>query len=140
LPTGNGDYEFFNLKRGQILAGKDFGNQPLPSEIHGTLFFDANGNAGATCLPDAADTGVANIVVFADLNNDGKLSVLEPSAVTDRFGRFAIKNVPPGNFTVREAVLASMTTTCNSGTSVVVQSGAILPNINVGFGAVQLLD
>ncbi|MCY2994918.1 MAG: dockerin type I domain-containing protein, partial [Planctomycetota bacterium] len=90
------------LKAGQIVRGIDFGNQPTKlreadrlvlgqlagplgeaepppeSQIVGAVWTDLDGNGKR----EALEAGLADVTVYADLNQNGKLDTDEPRAVT----------------------------------------------------------
>src|SRR5436190_9447283 len=76
-----------------------FQNSSTPGQITGYKYNDLNHNG----MREPGEPGVPHVTIFVDLNNDGKLSILEPAAVTDNFGRYTIKNLPPRvDYVVRE--------------------------------------
>ena len=83
---------------GQSVTGKNFGNQPFPGEIRGIKFSDANGDGDQ----DAGELGIAGVMIYVDFNENGKINLFEPNAITDAFGNYAIKDVRPGTWQVRE--------------------------------------
>jgi hypothetical protein len=135
-PTSNNGAHRVNVSPNQVIAGRDFGNQEIPGEIHGLKFNDVNGNG----VRDPGEPGIEGVVIFVDVNNNGRIGVLEPAAVTDRNGRYTILNVPPGSYTVREVFQPGMIQTfpdpqgANGGAhvDVVVVRNQITPNINFG--------
>jgi autotransporter-associated beta strand protein len=101
------------------------------NSITGVKYNDLNQNG----VRDSGEPGVARVTIFLDLNNDGKLSIVEPAAVTDNFGRFTFPNLPAGVYTLREIALpGSIQTqpgTPDGAYHVIVPEG---PLANLNFG------
>lgn len=72
------------------------GARPLGS-IGGTVFVDANGNRAR----DDGELGMANVLVFADLNRDGRLQANEPAAFTNVFGNYALTGLGAATYQIR---------------------------------------
>jgi len=79
----------------------------ISAAVTGRVFSDANGNA----IDDAGEVGLAGLVVFADLNNNGVRDGNEPSATTrnddlatpmDETGLYRIAGLAPGEYTLRQ--------------------------------------
>ena len=51
----------------QVLTGVDFGNDPLPAQIHGLKFSDSDGDG----LQDPGEPPLAGTAIYLDLNGDG---------------------------------------------------------------------
>jgi hypothetical protein len=86
----------------EVVAGQtatqDFANF-LAAEIRGAKFHDLNGNG----LQEAGEPGLADWTIFADLNGDHLLDLAtEPFDLTDAEGRYALVNLFPGAYQVRE--------------------------------------
>jgi hypothetical protein len=140
LPANNGARRF-TIQRGQGVTNQSFGIQQNGGEIRGLKWNDLNADG----LRDPNEPGLEGVTIFVDLNNDGLIGIMEPAAVTDRFGNYRILNVRPGNFyTVREVPQPGQTQTFpdkaagGAHFNVIVNSGQITPNIN--FGNVALFD
>jgi hypothetical protein len=128
----------------QNKTGQDFGVQGLPGEVDGFKFGDFDGDG----VFDPQERGLAGVIIFVDLNNDGRLNALEPAATTDVLGNYKILNVPAGTYNVLEAPQAGLIQTFPGlipGTTdrfghgnVVVQSGQKTTGIN--FGNKTVLD
>ena len=55
---------------------------------------------GTLCIP-VGHARCLGAVVFVDLNNDGKLSIVEPAVKSDYYGRYTIPNVAVGSYVIR---------------------------------------
>jgi hypothetical protein len=157
LPAGRKltDFTNFTVVTNGI-ASLPFQNAAVPGSISGKKFNDLLGPLDAvTGLPtagpdgalEAGEPGIQGVIIYVDLNGDGKLGVTEPAAMTDYFGNYTIKNIPPGtNYTVREVMTPGvlqtlpgpLATLANAWTGIVVQSGQTTGNIN--FGNTLALD
>jgi hypothetical protein len=104
FPANNAARVVF-VNASQTITGQDFLNQAKPGRIAGFKFNDLNANGAF----DTGEPPMARVVVYVDMNNDSKVSILEPSAMTDNFGRYVIQGVPAGtNWTVREVLSPGM--------------------------------
>lgn len=90
--------------------GPNFGNV-ASSTVSGTVFEDANGNG----TPDAGEGGVPGATVFVDANGNGTADAGEKQTTTDAAGNWAIADVSPGTFAVREVPPAGFTCTTPAG-------------------------
>jgi Ca2+-binding RTX toxin-like protein len=102
------------LEETQTVSNVDFGNRPHTNpqtgEVHGTKFFDLNWNR----QKDANESGIANVTIYADLNNNGQLDTGEPSTQTmadnpqtpnvDETGMYWLPNLPPTTVVIREVI------------------------------------
>ncbi len=97
-----------SLRGGQSLSGLDFGQTQLKdSSISGVVFSDANKDG----LRDATEAGIANILVYLDLNNNEALDAAEPSTNTsgdlfytpdvDEAGSYSFSHLATGTYAVR---------------------------------------
>jgi len=135
LPGGDGAYHV-TVNSGDNLTNLNFGNQEFPGEIHGKKWNDLNGDA----VKDQNEPGIPGIVIYADLNNDSKIGIGEPAAVTDSQGNYTIVNLRPGTYTVREVYQPGLLQTfpdpngidLGAHVGVVVTTGAVTPNIDFG--------
>ncbi len=88
-----------NVALGQNLTNFNFLNRQFPGGIKGTKFNDLDGNGQR----DPGEPGIAGIIIYVDLNKDGKIGVLEPAGKTDANGNYTITNVKVGlDYHVRE--------------------------------------
>jgi hypothetical protein len=98
-PAGGAGY-VINTNSGSVFTGYDFGNIAKPGEITGIKWNDLNGDG----VRDPGEPGMAGIMIYVDLNNDGRIGVLEPAGVSDANGFYRISNVSPGSYTIREVL------------------------------------
>ena len=85
---------------GQTIHGLDFGNRNDSGEIHGTKWYDMNGDGRRG--PD--EPGLSGWVIYVDLNGNGELDAGEPSTVTDSNGDYVLTDLPSGMYTVAEVM------------------------------------
>jgi len=69
-----------------------------PAEIHGVVYSDRNSNG----LQDADEYGLADWIVYLDLNNDRERDSDEPFVVTANDGAYAFTSLYPGTYTVAQ--------------------------------------
>ncbi|CAN5173096.1 hypothetical protein BH11PLA2_BH11PLA2_48940 [soil metagenome] len=122
------------LTSGQNVTGINFGDFRLVS-LGGQKFNDLNGNG----VQDVNDTGVAGVTVFLDANGNGNLDNGEVSTVTDANGNYALANVGPGTFRIREVQPAGTVQTTTNPADVTTSSGSNISGIQMGnFSLVSL--
>jgi hypothetical protein len=85
---------------GAVASGINFGNQRDLGRIEGLKWDDVNGNG----VFDPSESGLSDVTIFLDENDDGQLNFGEPTAVTDSFGDYVFSNLAPGDYIVREVV------------------------------------
>jgi hypothetical protein len=105
--TNNGAHTINVVTRGQDFAGLNFGVRQNPGSITGFKFLDLDGNG----VRGANEPGLAGILFYVDLNNNGRINVGEPAARSDADGNFVIPNLQPGDYTVREIITPGYTPT-----------------------------
>ncbi len=117
---------------GATVAGPLFGNQLLPpppvtgGTIHGTVFIDGNGDG----IRQNTEPGQGGVIVFLDLNGDGKLSPGtsttpgEPAVISSPNGGYDLKVGKDGTYSVLEVVPPNFTMTTPAPTPVAVAGGA----------------
>ncbi len=98
-PTG-GTHTINFAARGDSITDIDFGNKPLPGSVSGVKWHDMDGNG----VHDVGEPGMAGIYIFADLNNDGRIAIGEPAAITAADGSYQIVGIPGGEVRIREAL------------------------------------
>ncbi|HEX2973839.1 MAG TPA: SdrD B-like domain-containing protein [Tepidisphaeraceae bacterium] len=81
---------------GQTITHLDAGLIRLPT-IAGTVYWDRNGNAAR----ETDETPLGNWIVFADLNNDGRLQSDEPSTISGEDGSYRLILVTPRTYAIR---------------------------------------
>jgi subtilisin family serine protease/subtilisin-like proprotein convertase family protein/uncharacterized protein (DUF2141 family) len=87
-----------NLESGEIVTGMDFGNDPLPGEIHGIKWNDVNGDG----VQNPDESGLAGWTIYLDANQNGNLDDGEVSAVTGDSGEYSFTDLDAGSYTVAE--------------------------------------
>lgn len=98
LPSNNGGYTVSVADNAQAISGLNFGQKGIPGEISGYKFNDYNRNG----VRDPGEPGIAGTVIYADLNNNGKIAIGEPAGVTDQNGFYRIITLDPGVYILRE--------------------------------------
>jgi len=76
---------------------------PTQGTILATAYVDANGSSSK----DSNETGLQNVQVYLDLNNDGALDNNEPSHVTDANGMATFSGLSAGNYVVRSVSMSN---------------------------------
>jgi hypothetical protein len=101
-PSGNsstsGATANLNLGAGETIY-VTFTDKKASGSISGTKYFDKTGNG---LSPD--DTGMGNVKIYLDLNNNGSFNSGEPSTVTAANGTYSFTGVNAGTYYVREVV------------------------------------
>ena len=126
-------------------TGRNFLNRQAPGEVTGIKFNDLNANG----IRDAGEPVLPGVMIYVDVNKDGRIGVLEPASVTDANGVYRIVNVPVGTNThVREVVQPGMVQTFpdpldqstlgGAHVNIAVTPGSVTSGIN--FGNVQRVD
>ncbi len=133
-----------NATVGSSFTGRNFLNRQRPGEITGLKFNDFDGDG----TQDTGEPGLAGVMIYVDMNQDGHIGVLEPAGLTDANGIYRIINVPVGVHQVREVAQPGLVQTFpdplapatdgGAHVNVAVARGAVTPNIN--FGNRQSLD
>lgn len=101
-PGGDGARRV-QLSQGEIVAGQNFGNQPLSpltGSLSGLVFEDRNGNQ----LFDLGEAGLPRMNVYLDLNNNNIHDPSEPLTQTDLLGDYAFSGLSPGTYIVRQSL------------------------------------
>jgi hypothetical protein len=70
--------------------------------VSGAVFYDFNYNG----TRDASEGGLADRVVYADLNNNDQVDAGEPSVTTDAQGSYTLSNLPAGTYGVRQVIVS----------------------------------
>lgn len=69
-------------------------------DISGTKWQDDNGDG----MMNNDEPYVEGVWIYADIDNDGRIDIGEPAAVTDEFGRYALNGLATGVYTIREVM------------------------------------
>ncbi|RPI21965.1 MAG: hypothetical protein EHM61_23465 [Acidobacteria bacterium] len=88
------------VKSGQAYTDIDFGNVPESggAEIRGLKFYDFDHDG----VKDAHEPGIPGWTIFLDANSNGQLDSGEKTAVSDEDGKYALTEMTPGSYTLRE--------------------------------------
>ncbi len=101
----------------------------IPGQIGGKVMNDANDNGTI----DAGETGLANIPVYLDLNNDASRQSNEPQQLTDSIGNYVFNGLSANTYTVRVATPAGQRQTSPASSYSVVVSGPNAVNVERNF-------
>jgi hypothetical protein len=136
IPGGepnDGSHDVF-VVNGNSTSDIDFGFAPsaVSLGIFGTKYEDVNGN-GVQDDP-SIEKGMAGVYMYLDIDNDLRIDIGEPAAITDADGHYAIEFHQPGAFTVREVLAPGWATTepAVGHHDITIVSG--LPVLDVNFG------
>ncbi len=92
-----------NLVPGKTMKNINFGNTSTPPStgiIQGMKWNDLNGDGKI----DVGEPGLAGVIIFLDLNDDGVLGENEPNQITNEKGHYRFSNLKAGTYVVREKV------------------------------------
>jgi protocatechuate 3,4-dioxygenase beta subunit len=92
-------------------SGKNFGN--VTGIAQGVVYNDLNGDG----TRQTGEAGLSGWTIFADLNNSGVLAANDPQAVTDAQGNFTLGGLTPGTYVVREVLKSGWVQTAPAGGS-----------------------
>ena len=81
---------FVEVDDREITDGIDFGLQPLPGSLSGSVYNDVNTNSEL----DGPDGSLAGWTVYIDQNENGRLDPTELSKLTDGFGDYGFEDLP----------------------------------------------
>ncbi|WP_197524718.1 SdrD B-like domain-containing protein [Botrimarina hoheduenensis] len=121
---------------------ENFGNY-RPATVTGLKFLDRNGDGQRNAdVPGGPEPGLAGVVIYADLNNNGLLDRGEPKTITqlddpntqgiDETGQYVLNGLPPGSspLVIREVVTDGLTPTFP--TPIVAGSGIWMVDLTSG--------
>jgi len=112
IPNGNG-YDLWSgagFVDALAAIGATFnsgGSGAIAGTISGTVFNDLSSDG----VFDAGEPGIAGVYVYADVDNNGKIGIGEPTGVSNAAGRYTITGVPMGSAIIREVVSPGFTPT-----------------------------
>ena len=90
----------------------DFGSYQVPrSSISGTKWSDTNADG----VIDVGETPLAEVIVYLDIDGDGVQDAGEPFASTDSNGFYEFTGLLPGDYIVRDVMVAGSERTFPSG-------------------------
>jgi HAMP domain-containing protein len=123
---------------GASTAGVDFGFTPSDQTlgIFGTKFGDENANG----VQDPGEVGIAGVYIYVDLDNDSRIDVGEPAAITDEDGNYGIDYNEAGPVTIREVLGPGYVLTAPASGQHDITIVAGLPYIDVDFGNNSVID
>lgn len=125
----------------------NFGVREKPGQVWGFKWQDLDDDLTVDPIIDRTDgifdpseQGLGGVVIYVDYDNNGKIGIGEPSAVTYPNGQFTIFDVIPGTHTLREVNKPGFLQTFpdpsgaagGGHTGVVVLPGQITYNVNFG--------
>ena len=119
------------------LNGENFENinignaQPTLGSIVGIKFNDLNGNGQL----EAGETGLPNFTLYLDANNNSRIDDNEPRSITDANGNYFFRDVPSGNYFLREEQQLGFVQTTED--RFILLNGENFSNINVGNSSTQ---
>ena len=113
---------------GQTVTDIDFGNRQIGGTIVGRMWNDLSGDG----QQDEGDPGVAGLLAYVDLDQNGVHSLSEPSGISDARGAYRITGVPEGTHTVIEAYTPGWVRTTGTRRSVSVTTGQTTAGVDFG--------
>ena len=136
-PINDGGHDVF-VVTGKSTSEIDFGFVPSDQTlgIFGTKFGDENANG----VQDPGESGIAGVYIYVDLDNDSRIDIGEPAAITDEDGNYYIDYNESGSVTVREVLDPGyvLTTPASGQHDITIVVG--LPYIDVDFGNNAVVD
>ncbi|MBT6848237.1 MAG: hypothetical protein HOA14_12570, partial [Planctomycetaceae bacterium] len=136
-PINDGGHDVF-VVTGKSTAEIDFGFVPSDQTlgIFGTKFGDENSNG----VQDPGETGIAGVYIYIDLDNDSRIDVGEPAAITDEDGNYGIDYNEAGPVTIREVLGPGYVLTAPASGQHDITIVVGLPYIDVDFGNNAVVD
>ncbi|MDY6806950.1 MAG: SdrD B-like domain-containing protein [Cyanobacteriota bacterium] len=115
-----------------ILNGENFTNinigntQPSLGGIAGIKYNDLNGNGQL----EPGEPGLPNFSIYLDANNNSRRDEGEPRSITDAGGNYSLRDIPSGNYFLREEQQLGFVQTTED--RFIILNGENFENINVG--------
>ncbi len=126
-PTGDGVYRL-TVTSGSDEIDVNFGNYE-PAEARGLKWHDVNSDG----TRQIGEPGLDDWIIYGDVNDNGVLDLDEPSTVTDADGNYALTNLPPGDYTIREVLQDGWEQSFPvGGHAVTIVSGDVLADLDFG--------
>ncbi|MGE3780881.1 MAG: M36 family metallopeptidase, partial [Pirellulaceae bacterium] len=128
--TGNGTIPVTALNN-QNVGNLNFGDRQGNPVSGGIVYWDDDGNG----LRHPFETGMGNVLIYADTDGDGRYDLGEPATRTNADGSYQLALNTPGTYFVRQVVPTGYAQTFplnNSGHQVTVVSGTL--NVTFDFG------
>lgn len=116
------------ITSGANISNINFGNNFFVGSISGIKFNDLNLNA----RQDPGEPAIPNWQIYLDLNGNGNLDSNEPFTFTNAQGNYSFRNIPAGNYLVREIQRSGFIQTTPNPTPITVNPGANVTGINFG--------
>ena len=136
-PINDGGHDVF-VVTGASTDHVDFGFQPSGqvTGVYGTKYNDENANG----VQDPGETGIAGVYIYVDLDNDSRIDVGEPAAITDEDGNYNIIYNEAGPVTIREVLDPGYvhTVPVDGSNDITITLG--LPSLDVDFGNNSVID
>ncbi|HIN53403.1 MAG TPA: hypothetical protein EYM79_03755, partial [Planctomycetes bacterium] len=136
-PINDGGHDVY-VVTGKSTAEIDFGFVPSDQTlgIFGTKFADENANG----VQDPGEVGIAGVYIYVDLDNDSRIDIGEPAAITDEDGNYGIDYNEAGSVTIREVLDPGFVLTAPASGQHDITIVVGLPYIDVDFGNNSVID
>ncbi|MEC7565461.1 MAG: M36 family metallopeptidase, partial [Planctomycetota bacterium] len=136
-PINDGGHDVY-VVTGASTDDVDFGFKPSGQAIgiFGTKFGDENANG----VQDPGELGIAGVYIYADLDNDSRIDVGEPAAITDEDGNYNLVYNEAGPVTIREVLDPGYVQTAPAGGQNDITMILGLPSLDVDFGNNEVID
>ena len=136
-PINDGGHDVF-VVTGKSTSEIDFGFTPSDQTlgIFGTKFGDENANG----VQDPGEVGIAGVYIYVDLDNDSRIDIGEPAAITDEDGNYGIDYNEAGSVTIREVLDPGYVLTAPASGQHDITIVVGLPYIDVDFGNNSVID
>lgn len=104
-----------------------------PGLITGSVFSDGNKNG----VWNAGETGKAGVQVWLDLNHSGTFDYGDSSAFTDSDGKYTLRDLDPGQYSVNVLPPVGFKQTDHGGKPYTVLSGVATSSYGINFGVAK---
>ena len=116
-----------NITPGSNIRNINIGNVSNRGEINGIKFNDKNTDG----ILNPGENGLGNFTLYLDLNDNSLLDFGEPATITDEFGFYSFKDLPPNVYIIREVQKIGFSQTTTDPV-VNVTPGSNINDINIG--------
>ncbi|MDE5077278.1 MAG: hypothetical protein O4751_02990 [Trichodesmium sp. St2_bin6] len=116
-----------NITPGSNIRNINIGNVSNRGEINGIKFNDKNTDG----ILNPGENGLGNFTLYLDLNDNSLLDFGEPATITDEFGFYSFKDLPPNVYIIREVQKIGFSQTTTDPV-VNVTPGSNINDINLG--------
>ncbi len=130
-PLGEGTHTVTISSSLDTFNNLDFGTREIrPGSVSGIKWNDADGDAEYE--PNAGESGLGGVYIYADINDDGIPGIDEPGTLTAADGKYTLAGLPPGrDYIIREVVPSGFEQTFpETGQPVLSPSGAATTDQN----------